>query len=340
MQPLNWFENDSRFILAHQQPATLIDLVLSRGLDSHRFLRQTGIFYDDIVGGELRISPSQFFRLINNVTHLIPANDISFLFGARLYPGNFGSLTECLLSSGNLFQALDTLSEHHLMATPLLKPVISIDDSECRIQWLDTCGAGTARTFLIESMMTAVYSFSRWLSHENLPWQFLFSYPRPRHIEQYEVQLSEQLHFNAQVDAMIIPVEFLYQPWPGASATANTVAQRACECLTGSLGYQGGLIEVLYRYLQHSIRKTPSLEHAAAHFHMSPSTFKRKLKKHHCGFQEILDQVRRHTAVYLFQKKGFSNEQVADYLNYADVNNFRRSFKRWTGMTPSGFRNA
>ena len=39
-----WYETDSRFIPGHYQPATLIDLALSRDIDSHRLLRGTGLF--------------------------------------------------------------------------------------------------------------------------------------------------------------------------------------------------------------------------------------------------------------------------------------------------------
>lgn len=37
----DWYEADSRFIPGHYQPATLIDLALSRGIDSHRLLKGT-----------------------------------------------------------------------------------------------------------------------------------------------------------------------------------------------------------------------------------------------------------------------------------------------------------
>lgn len=40
-------------------------------------------------------------------------------------------------------------------------------------------------------------------------------------------------------------------------------------------------------------------------------------------------------ALPLYQVKGLSNEEVADYLSFSDPANFRRSFKRWTGSTPN-----
>ena len=68
---------------------------------------------------------------------------------------------------------------------------------------------------------------------------------------------------------------------------------------------------------------------------MSPATLKRKLSKHHSGYQQQVDRVHKHVALYLYQIKGWSNEAVAEYLNFNDPANFRRSFKRWTGSTPS-----
>lgn len=49
-----WYENDSRFIPGHYQPACLIDLALSRDIDSHRLLRGTGLFHEDILAGQAR----------------------------------------------------------------------------------------------------------------------------------------------------------------------------------------------------------------------------------------------------------------------------------------------
>lgn len=85
-----WYEADSRFIAGHYQPATLIDLALSRDIDSHRLLRGTGLFYDDIVAGHTRLSPQQCFGLIANAQRLLEADDSSFLFGQRLWPGHYG----------------------------------------------------------------------------------------------------------------------------------------------------------------------------------------------------------------------------------------------------------
>ncbi|MFB9243880.1 helix-turn-helix domain-containing protein [Massilia antarctica] len=67
---------------------------------------------------------------------------------------------------------------------------------------------------------------------------------------------------------------------------------------------------------------------------MSPATLKRHLARHGSHFQAELDQVRAHVALHLFHGGRHDNDGVARHLGFHDANNFRRSFKRWTGMTP------
>ena len=76
-----------------------------------------------------------------------------------------------------------------------------------------------------------------------------------------------------------------------------------------------------------------TLEQAAGAFAVSPATFKRHLARHGSHFQAELDQVRAHVALQLFHA-GYDNDGVARHLGFHDANNFRRSFKRWTGSTP------
>ena len=68
-----WYERDSRCIAAHQQPAILIDLCLSRGINSHRLLRGCGLFLEDVQRADTLISPAQFLALIANAERLLAA---------------------------------------------------------------------------------------------------------------------------------------------------------------------------------------------------------------------------------------------------------------------------
>ncbi|MBO9493531.1 AraC family transcriptional regulator ligand-binding domain-containing protein [Thalassotalea sp. G20_0] len=328
-----WLENDSRFIKAHQQPAVLIDLASSRGVEKHRLLRHTGLFYEDIITGNEIISPEQFLQLISNTRKLLKSDDISFLFGHRLFPGNYGNLTEALLCSGNLYQALKMLCCDSLTSSPLLAMHMQMDDQFCHIRFFDTCGLQENDRFVLETMMAAISQLSRWLSGNKPVWKYNISQSPPEYIEQFHVHLGENITFNAQADSIVIPKDCLFQAWPNGKATAYEVAKQRCEAgseQNGSL-FIAAVVDFLYREVRHS----PSLEQTASAFCMSPATLKRKLKKHRTHFQALQDIVRKQVAVYLFNYRGYSNEQVAEWLNFSDTSNFRRAFIRWTGITPT-----
>nr|WP_314533611.1 AraC family transcriptional regulator ligand-binding domain-containing protein [uncultured Pseudomonas sp.] len=333
-----WYENDSRFIPGHYQPATLIDLALSRDIDSHRLLRGTGLFHEDILAGQTRLSPQQFLALIDNSRRLLDADDSSFLFGQRLLPGHYGPASHALRHAQNLHQALDTLVQQQALLSPLAAPRLVLDEQHAYFYWLDSCGAGEQWRFLLEASITSIVAMSRAQSGQRLPWECSFSHAEPRYVEQYWVHLGEDTQFNRPLDLMRIRREYLAQAWPASSATVGQVARQEAQGQIDHLGFSASFVDCLYRYLQAHVRAAPSLEQAAQAFGMSPATLKRKLQKHHTGFQQQVDLVRKHVALYLYQIKGLSNEEVADYLSFNDAANFRRSFKRWTGSTPNLFR--
>ena len=340
MMSIRWYENDERYLPAHYQPALLLDLLLARDISSHKVLRGTGLFYEDILAGEQQVSAQQLGQLISNGKRLITDGDLSFRWGDTLWPGHYGGPSQLLSNAPDLQRALEVLCCCRRELSPLITPRVFTDEHYCYVQWLDASGYGENHQFMVETAMTALTSMTRWLSGHAMPWRYGFSYARPAGDEQYQVYLGSELMFGLGVDVMIIPRQWLTKPWPRGSATAF---QAAFQPLKQALLQQDGVVvdgfsEAVYRYLVNSVQSSPALNDVAAAFAMSPATFKRKLAKHDNHFQALQDQVRLHVSLYLLHIKGMNNEQVAHYLQFNDTTNFRRAFKRWTGLTPSDCR--
>ena len=329
------YECDSRFIAAHHLPAALIDLARSRGIDTHHLLRGCELFYDDILTGRAVISPSQFLRLLANAQRLLDASDSSFLFGQRLWPGHYGAASHLLEQADHLLQALEHINEYRALLSPLLTPVLHLDEHYLHLHWRDSCCAGELMPFLLEASMTAVTALARRQQNERLPWRFQFAYSEPNHVEQYWVHLGDTLSFDRPSTVMSVPREYVLRPWPNAGSTGALIARQACNEHVQAWGWKASFLDELHEYLSGHIRQPLSLERVATAFATSPATLKRKLGKHGTHFQERLDLTRRDLALYLYQVKGYGNDEVAQHLGFNDINNFRRSFKRWTGRVPS-----
>ncbi|WP_374580822.1 AraC family transcriptional regulator ligand-binding domain-containing protein [Pseudoduganella sp.] len=284
-----------------------------------------------------RISASQYLQLLQNVLRQLDSRDTSFMLGQQLLPGTDAALAEALRHAGSLLQALEILCAHASRLLPLLRPRLHLAEDQLVLYWTDSQGAPGLRPALVEMHMTAVVALARWLGGRRLPWEFCFNRARPRHVEQHEVHLGPQLRFDCQLDAMLLPAELARQPWPGADGAAAAAALAAADA-TGDAA--PSLLDALYGYLLAQVRSNPSLESASAAFGVSPATLKRHLARYGTTFLAELDQVRTHVALYLFRTRQADNDTVASYLGFHDAANFRRSFKRWTGLTPASLRAA
>jgi AraC-like DNA-binding protein len=300
-------------------------------INEHDFLDKDGL-----------ISPEQYLNLLQHLARSLNSSDTSFILGQHMLPGHYGGASQALLHAQNLRQALQILLQFQSTLCPLLTPRLKEENGQVILYWMDQWGAPGMLPFLVEMHMTAVTAMCRWLSEKRLPWRYCFNRAQARHIEQHQVHLGRDLRFDCYLDAMIIPSEYLDMAWPRGNAInlelAMQQATRELAAESAQKRQAQSIIPQLYDYLALNLRCAPSLENAAHYFDCSSATFKRHLARHGTHFQAELDQVRTHMALYLFHFQGMDNEGVASYLGFHDATNFRRSFKRWTGLTPSALR--
>ncbi|MFT6310402.1 MAG: AraC-like DNA-binding protein [Porticoccus sp.] len=84
----------------------------------------------------------------------------------------------------------------------------------------------------------------------------------------------------------------------------------------------------------------PNSARVAQLLHVSESTLQRHLSKEGNRFQSLLDQVRYRLAGEYLEGTNLPVAEIACLLGFRDAANFRRSFKRWSGTTPSLVRQA
>ncbi|MAG66795.1 MAG: AraC family transcriptional regulator [Pseudomonadales bacterium] len=333
-----WLDIDSRVILAGHQPACLIDLALGRGIDSHRLLRGSGLFYEDLLLPDTRLSAAQYLRLLDNARTLLDAADSSFLLGQRLLPGHYGAASNLLLHADTLLQALERLASCRALLSPLLAPRLHLDDHHVYLYWRETFGLGRNRRFLLEAGMTAVTSLGRSLVGQALPWEYQLGWAQPDYVEQYWVHMGERLRFEAPVSCMRLPREYVVRKPMAASAMLEQIAAQQTRQILQGLPASDSLSEAVFDHLYLEGGRRVGQEQVADHFMLSAATFKRRLQRDGTGFQSILDSVHAQRALELYQSRGYSHDQVAANLQVSDRTNFRRLLKRLTGKSPDSLR--
>ncbi len=309
-------------------PVLLLEFARSRGLDPATVQREAGL------SAATQISPQQLLALLGAVQQQLQSADTPFVLGQLSLPGHYGLPSHALAQACNLGHALQLLVSHAGHLSPLLTPRLLEHGDELILLWTEACGVPAAqRGFVVDMQMSAVAAMCQWLGGERLPWRYSFNRTRPRELSQHAVFLGQDLQFDCQVDAMRLPLILATKAWP--RGVPGSMAEQALAQGAEPASQARGLLAALYDHLLPRYRDAPSLDQAAGAFGVSSATLKRHLAQHGTHYQAQVDQVRTHVALYLLLLQGRNNEVVASQLGFHDSSNFRRSFKRWTGLVPS-----
>ena len=81
-----------------------------------------------------------------------------------------------------------------------------------------------------------------------------------------------------------------------------------------------------------------SVERVASPLNISPRHLRRKLSQEGTSYEQLVDEVRRETAIRMIGEGELSLTSIAYELGFLDPSSFTRAFRRWTNMSPTSFR--
>jgi len=154
----------------------------------------------------------------------------------------------------------------------------------------------------------------------------------------YEQVLGSQVTFDAPRRALFCDSECLAQPISTANPLAGDFFLRECDRLFTSDTGQGLLSDRVQQLLLQSSSNFPTAAGVAEQLHMSERTLQRRLAAEGARYQPLLDEVRYRLAREYLLGTELPVVAVAELLGFSDAANFRRSFKRWSQLTPAQLR--
>ncbi|MBU2886682.1 helix-turn-helix transcriptional regulator [Gilvimarinus agarilyticus] len=333
---LAWIEREERYVPAHQFPAVIIELAQSRNTDMDKLLRGTGVFWEDYLSGELILKPDQCLQLITNLRRLLPGNDIPYLLGHRLYPGNFGASINPVWFASHLSEAIDHFVLCQASLSPLLHIRKSVDPDYLYLHWQNNITDTEHFHFLLQLSMTAITSLLNHLCEAEPSWDYLLPGPLDNE-EQYQVNFGSRVFANQHIAAMRVPRSQLSTACRQANVNNAVIARNqflAAWSQQPPLGFVAYIDQCIRTHLPHQL----TLEVLAEQLCISPATLKRKLKKHDTRFQDRYDSVRKELAIDWLTRQQLTYDEIAERLHFHDIRNLRRAFKRWTGTLPSSIK--
>ena len=169
--------------------------------------------------------------------------------------------------------------------------------------------------------------------------QIQFPYACPEGQEaRYTATFGRQLSFGQATCAIVINPALLDATQPSHDPLAYTAARTRAELALAAKGHGSDLAEQVRQHLLLAFPHQASVQETAAHLGISERRLRRQLQMLGLSHSDLVQQCQRLAAERLLADAALPLKQVADALGFSSVSTFHRAFRRWTGVTPSAWR--
>lgn len=312
----------------------------------------------DFTASDLKADDSRVFvtdatLMAQRARELAGDEGLSFALARELRLTIHGTLGFAALTSPTFEGALDSVRRYLQLRAPFLTMNQSLAGDQVLVQLCTEFDVPELYDFLAETVSATLILLTEQLLDRDdaeargfaledgkLPGVSVhLSAPEPSYYRTFAGQLPVRFEYGQREQMMIFPKAMLNVRMRLADADASAMAREQCEFeLQKALKEQGDIALAVRNMLRMTPGPLPSLEAMAERFFVSSRTLKRRLADKGTSYREILEGVLKDRAIQLLRYTNQSVSEIAYELGYADLSNFSRAFRKWTGKSASEFR--
>lgn len=312
----------------------------SYGCDNVALFKKVGLDPDKMRDPNARYPESALMRLWELALEETKDPCMGLAVARNWHPSTLHALGFAWLASTNLKDAFERLVRYSRILTDIDQAILEETEDAFCFKIVTPEGYIRAPDESYDAYFAVVLDMCRVSYGQELnPLRVTMVRGMPQHCSGEFFQLFRApIEFSAAEDVLFFGKAKLTEALP----TANTELARAND-------------EIIQRYLSSLDRANIAMQvrtklveqlssgHAtqtsiAKSLAMSTRSLQRKLKEEGSSFKEILEQTRRDLAQQYVREGQMSTKEITYLLGFSEPSNFARAFRRWTGVSPSEFR--
>ncbi|HMN21478.1 MAG TPA: AraC family transcriptional regulator [Ottowia sp.] len=323
---------------------TVLDAAARQGVAREALLAQAGIASEEL--RQERWPIDHITRLWRAAVQLTQDASFGLKAGSQVGPANFNVVGGLLQTSATLREAIAAVQKYQRLISDGGRFQMVVG---ARASWLiyhPRQGALAFSPHQVEAVLAATLTFIRGAVRSSgggtvRPQQVQFSQPRIGLAAGYREVFACPVAFEQAFSGLLLDNALLDAPLLRADQRRAREHQRAAAERLADLTQGGALAQELRAWMVATLAsRVPTRAEAARALGVSERTLARRMQAQGLSFTELLDGVRRDTAL---QAVAHTTRPLADIglaLGYAEPAVFWRAFRRWTGCTPQDWRAA
>ncbi len=304
------------------------------------FLSHIGFDSERVYDPRAFLSISEIRQVVAAAYELSQCPELGLVFGEQLSIVNHGFLGYAAMSSSTWGAAIEVVTRYLNTRMRLLQAVLHQDTSDTAYLELNSLTTDDLLVrFITEIILVHIIKMRTFLIGSAEPCiKIELNYNEPDYVALYHKVFQTEVKFNANGNRLWIKASDLKQPLHFADDESFQLAKTQLQALSNHLASENNLpTQIKTLLLNHSLNSI-SMDDVASKLFMSTRTLRRHLQKLEVSYQDLFDEVRLDQAKSLLLDRTLSLTEICFTLGFTDASNFSKAFKRWTGQTPSEYR--
>lgn len=320
--------------------AVIAQLADAEGIPIEPWLAGIGLSRAQVDDASVRVSYRQASLIIKRALRAMPRDGFGLAVGSQQSSGTFGIMGLAMMTARTFGEAVAIGVEFAEITGALM-------DVE-----LEGAGGGKAvlvarprfaedeiLPFLCEELFASTLNLARSLVGPTFrPERLELTYPSPPHAASYRRLFGCRVEFGAPRNRMVVDARWLERRLPTHHPVSAQQALAICREMAANIRRQSEVLASVERILRRQLTDPPVLGEVARALNLSERSLRRQLAQSGRNWRAIREQLRSERALELLSAGALDIAAIASEVGYSDAREFRRAFKRWTGMAPTAAR--
>ncbi len=311
------------------------------GFDSSSVLRQCGIESADDLQEDGDWLPLHLFdRLMAAAVEETGDPFFGLVAGKSIALMKYGAITPLALSTPCLRQLLDDISRFALLAVERAEvELVESGQTACLVvsPVIEDGLSGRFRTEQVATSAVQMLRFTGASSSDIYHVEFPYSIPTG-HEQRYLSTFGPRILFDRKACTISFNPAILDLRMPTHDPVAYMTARTRAESVLAARRAGTDMADTVRQWLLNAFPRLPTVSETAAHMGMNERSFRRQLGMLGTSHAELAQECQRLMAERLLAEGKLPLKQIADALGFSSVHSFHRAFRRWSGLTPSAWR--
>lgn len=319
-------------------PRTLIRTLNHQNFDGASILSPFDLTLEDIQQPEIRVEADLMDRIWRYAVSESNIESLGIIFAQYFRPGSLDGLGFAWAASDSLRDALNRLVRYFRVICTAGEVQLDVNNDDARVWLKIPLEAGIAFSPSIDAALALFVQLCRFARDDDFcVTRIEFQRIKPSDTTEYDNFFNCPIIYKAPENIIVFDISELDKPLPLTNPRLARANDEVVREYLSTFEDQDLASKVRSEIIEMLPSGLPTQDKIATRLFMSTRSLQRKLSGSNTTFSELLDQVRRDLAIQYLDNSHRGIGEISYLLGFTEPTNFARSFKRWTGHTPTEY---